>query len=97
MKNRRIYHAYFIAKGPNVFVAVLVMISGQIIGVFHCSSIQGENERKTSGFVRNLSRQPTFPLNSVWPNDGVKDWAHSDSKSPSHSFVLFIQIVFLRG
>jgi len=32
---------YFITKGPTVFVAVLCMISGQIIGVFHCSPIQG--------------------------------------------------------
>ena len=82
MKNRQIYHAYFIKKGPNVFVAVLVMISGQITGVFHCSPVQGKNASKTSGLVRNLWRQPTFPSNSVRPNDGVKDWAHSHSNSP---------------
>jgi len=31
----------FITKGFTVFVAVLVMISGQTIGVFHFSPIQG--------------------------------------------------------
>jgi hypothetical protein len=54
MKNRQIYHAYFITNGPNVFVAVPVMISGQITGVFHCSPVQGKNAPKTSGLVRNL-------------------------------------------
>jgi hypothetical protein len=82
MKNRQSYHAYFIIKSSTVFVAVLFMISGQIIGVFHCSPIQGYKAPKTSGLVRNLWRQPTFPLNSVRPNNGVKDWAHSRSNSP---------------
>jgi hypothetical protein len=38
VNDEQTYYAYFITKGPTVIVVVLVMIAGQILGVFQ---IQG--------------------------------------------------------
>jgi hypothetical protein len=61
MKNRQIYHANFITKGPTVFVAVPVMISGQIIGVFHRSQHKFRMHQRLLALLEICEDNPHFP------------------------------------